>query len=78
VVFRVRALPDTDDKLSGFTSDSATYLQHVTQVGMAALIERAGQSDPGLHRKQQTLPGNLLSTVVSLERHAASLCKLYS
>jgi hypothetical protein len=78
VVFRVRALPYTDEKFSGFTSDSAAYLQGVTQVGMAALIERAGQSDPWLHRKQHTLPRNLPTSIVPRERHAASFCKLYS
>src|SRR5208283_800259 len=78
VVFRVRALPYTDEKFSGFTADSATYLQGVAQVGMAALIERAGQPDPWLHRKQHALPRNLLISIVLVERHAASLCKLYS
>src|ERR1019366_8422426 len=78
VVFRVRALPSPDEKFLGFASDPATYLQRVTQVGMAALIERAGQSDPWLHRKQHALPGNLVTSIVPRERHAASLCKLYS
>jgi hypothetical protein len=45
---------------------------------MAALIERAGQPDPWLHRKQHTLPRNLLTSIVARERHAASLCTLYS
>jgi hypothetical protein len=78
VVFRVRALPYPDEKFSGFASDSAAYFQGVTQVGMAALIKRAGQPDSWLHRKQHALPGNLLTSIVPRERHAASLCKLYS
>ena len=39
VVFRVCALPYTDEKFSGFAADPATYLQRTTQVGMAALIK---------------------------------------
>jgi len=46
VLFRVRALPYTDEKFSGFAAYPAAYLQRVTHVGMAALIERAGQPDP--------------------------------
>jgi hypothetical protein len=34
VVFRVCALPYTDEKFSGFAADPATYLQRITQVGM--------------------------------------------
>ena len=54
LVFGMRALPYCDKKFSGFAADHATYLQGVAQVGMAALIERAGQTDPWLHRKQPT------------------------
>jgi len=53
VVFGVRALPHSDQKFSAFSSDPAAHLQSVAQVGMAPLIERAGQTDPWLHRKQR-------------------------
>jgi hypothetical protein len=78
MVFGVCPLPYPDEKFSGLTSDPATHLQGVAQVAMAALIERAGQPDPWLHRKQPTLPRNLLTSIVPRERHAASLCTLYS
>ena len=78
VVFRVRALPYTGEKFSGFAADPAAYLQRVTRIGMAALVERAGQPDSWLHRKQYTLPRNLPTSVVPREGHAASFCKLYS
>jgi hypothetical protein len=69
----MRALPYCDKKFSGFAADHATYLQGVAQVGMAALIERAGQPDPRLHRKQPTLPCNIVTGVVARELHAASV-----
>ena len=69
MVFRVCALPYTDEKFSGFAADPATYLQRITQVGMAALIKRAGQPDPWLHRKQHTLlPNDALDLLLSLQR----------
>jgi hypothetical protein len=55
LVFGMRALPYCDKKFSGFAADHATYLQGVAKVGMAAPIERAGQSDSWPHRKQPTL-----------------------
>jgi hypothetical protein len=78
LVFAVRALSYPDEKFSGSASDPATHLQGVSQVVMAALIERAGQPDPWLHRKQHTLPRNLRTSIVPRERHAASLCNSYS
>jgi hypothetical protein len=45
---------------------------------IAPLIERAGQSDLGLHRKQRTLPRDLVIRSAPLERHAASLSNEYS
>ncbi len=69
----VSALPDADEKFSGLGSDAAAHPQDVAHIGVAALIERAGQSDPRLDRNQHALPWNLADP-----GHAARLCKLYS
>jgi hypothetical protein len=50
----MRGLPYCDNKFTGFAVYGAAYFQGVDQVGMPALIERAGQPDPRLHRKQKT------------------------
>jgi len=43
-VFRVCALPYTDEKFSGIVADPATYLQRTPQVSMAALIKTSGST----------------------------------
>jgi len=43
------AFPDTDKKLSILASDAAVYPKCVTQIAVAALIERATQSNPWLN-----------------------------
>jgi len=42
LVFGMGALPYSNNEISSFTSDPASHLQGIAQVGMAALIERAG------------------------------------
>jgi class 3 adenylate cyclase len=54
VVFRVCALPYTDEKFSSIAADPATYLQRITQVGMAALIKRDAHEVPEGERKTVT------------------------
>jgi hypothetical protein len=49
MVFGVSAFPHADKKFSGLTSDIATYPERVTQIRVAALIERASQSDSWLY-----------------------------
>ena len=77
-VLRVSALAHSDQKFAGVISNRARHLKRVAQVGMAALIDRAGQPNSWLHREQHTWPANLRSRVVHPERHAASLSALYS
>ena len=45
-MFGVSALPHAEAKFAGLDSDVAAYRQGVAQIGMAALIERAIQTDP--------------------------------
>jgi hypothetical protein len=47
-----------DEKFSGLASDTAV---HPERVGVAALIKRAAQANPRLHRNQLTLPRNFLN-----------------
>jgi hypothetical protein len=50
MVLGVSAFAHTDEKFSGLTSDNSAYPEGVTQIRVAALIERAAQSDPRLDR----------------------------
>jgi hypothetical protein len=63
MMFGLGAFPYADEKFSGLTPDSAPYAERVTQIGMAALIERAVQSDPRLYRNQHTVPPDFLSHI---------------
>jgi hypothetical protein len=72
LVFGMRALTHPDQKFASVISNRATHPKRVSQVGVAALIERAGQPDPRLHREQRTLPHNLLIRVAHRKRQAAS------
>lgn len=49
IVFGVSAFPHADEKFSGLNSNIATYPERVTQIRVAALIERASQSDSWLY-----------------------------
>jgi len=60
-VFGVSPFTYADEKFSGFASDTAVHPERVAKVGVAALIERAAQSNPRLHRNQHTLPRNFLN-----------------
>ena len=64
MVFGVSTFPHADEKFSGLTSDTAAYSERVTQIRVAALIERAAQSDPRLYRNQHTVPRDFLNYVV--------------
>ena len=57
LVFGVRALSRPDEKLSCFASDPATHFQGVSQVVMAALIERAGQPIRGCTKSNTPCQG---------------------
>jgi hypothetical protein len=72
LVFGMPALSYPNEKFSCFLSDYATHRQGIAHVAMAALIERAGQPDPWLHRKQHTLPRNFPTNIVFL---AGSRCQ---
>jgi hypothetical protein len=45
---------------------------------VAALIERAAQSNPRLHGSQHTMPGYFLNGITPQKGQAARLSKLYS
>jgi hypothetical protein len=78
LVFGVSAFPHADEKFSGLTSNISAYPEGVTQIRVAALIERASQSNPWLYRNQLTAPEDLPSSVVSGGSQAARLSSLYS
>jgi hypothetical protein len=78
LVFGVSALPHPDDGFSSITHDPRTHFQGVAQVGLAALSEHAGQPNPALQREQHPLQRDLVTGIVPLKRHAASLCNPYS
>ncbi len=48
LVFGMRASTHSDQKFASVISNRATHFKRVAKVGMAALIERAGQPDPRL------------------------------
>jgi hypothetical protein len=79
MMFGVGTSPHADEKFSGLISDVAAYPERVTQIGVAALIERAAQSDPRLYRNQHTAPRDFLSHICSFTKNqAACLSHLYS
>src|SRR5574337_511700 len=62
LVFGVGAFSHTDEKFAGLTSDTAAYPERVTQIRVAALIERAAQANPRLHGNQNTMPACFLNS----------------
>lgn len=78
MVFGVSAFSHADEKFSGLTSDTAAYTERITQICVAALIERATQSDPRLYRNQHTVPRNCFNNMGPRDSQAAGLFNLYS
>jgi hypothetical protein len=78
LVFGVSALPHAEAKFASLDSDVAAYRQGVAQISMAALIERAIQTDPRLYRNQHALPRDFLALLSSCASHAARFSNLYS
>lgn len=81
LVFGLRAFPHANEKFSGLTPHVAADPERVTEIRVAALIERAVQSNPRLHGSQHTVPGYFLlapsgpdekgfSTIPLLRRHS--------
>ena len=56
LVFGVSAFSHADEKLPSLASDAAPHPKRVTQIRVAALVERAAQSNPRLHGGQHTVP----------------------
>ena len=78
LLFCVSAFTDANKKISRLAPNIAAHPERVTQIGMAALIERAIQSDPRLYRNQRPTPLNLRNEIARQEIQAARLTKLYS
>jgi hypothetical protein len=78
LLFGMSAFSYTDEKFSGLTPHVAPHPERVTQIRVAALIERAAQSNPRLHGSQHTVPGYFLNSITPRRDQAARLSKLYS
>ena len=78
LVFGVGAFPHTDEKFSGLTPNVAAHPERVTQIRVAALIERAAQSNSRLHGGQHAVPGYFLNAIAPRKSQAARLSNLYS
>ncbi|HXQ26363.1 MAG TPA: hypothetical protein VN822_08170 [Candidatus Acidoferrales bacterium] len=78
LVFGVSAFAHANEKFAGLASDTAAHPERVTQIRVAALIERATQSNPRLHGNQQTMPRYFLNSIAPRRDHAARLANLYS
>jgi hypothetical protein len=78
LVFGLRAFPHANEKFSGLTAHVAAHPERVTEIRVAALIERAAQSNPRQHGSQHTVPGYFLNGITPQGGQAARLSKLYS
>jgi hypothetical protein len=79
MMFGVRAFSHADEKFSLVPADATLDPECVTQIHMAALIERAAQSDSRLYGKQYPLPRDFLANYIVLQgSQAARRSSLYS
>jgi hypothetical protein len=78
LVFGVSAFPHANKKFSGLASDVAAHPERVTEIGVAALIERAAQANPRLDRNQHTLPRDFLTPDTLQRSQAARFSNPYS
>lgn len=78
LVFGVGAFPHANEEFSGLTASAAAHSERVTQVRVAALIERAVQSNPRLHGSQHTMPMYFLNSIVFGQSQAARPSSPYS
>ena len=66
MVFGVCTFPHTDEKFSLVLADVTPDPEGITEICMAALIERAAQSNPWLYRNQHALPRDFLNAPIVL------------
>lgn len=78
LLFGVSAFPHANKKFSGLVSDVAAHPERVTEIGVAALIERATQANPWLDRNQHTLPRDFLNPDTFRRSQAARFSNPYS
>ena len=55
------SIPNSDKELFLLISDLAGYAENKAKIGMAALVKRSGESDPGLDGNKFPSPAYLLS-----------------
>ena len=78
LAFGVSTFPHANEKFSGLAPNVAAHPERLTQILVAALIERAAQSNPRLLGSQHTVPRYFLNSLAPQSSQVARLSNLYS
>ena len=60
-MFSLGRFSDPDNELFFLVSDPTSNAEYKAEIGMASLVKRSGESDPGLDRNKFPLPAYLIS-----------------